>query len=152
MAVATNGVFVRIEELADYWVGRLDDESDFLGFKFVGGYDEPLTTAFPAVHISTGTTNKEVHATHMYLVQYELEFTILHAQADEDHRTRSREMLRLVTDLVNFLESDKTIDGRIIFGYVLRERSGVLTARSRQSEFIVASMITYQATVEVPFE
>jgi hypothetical protein len=150
MPVATD-IFTRIEDLADYWVAALDDNIEELGFKFVGAYDDPLTVYYPAVQVSTGATSKTVHATHMFLVQWTLDFYVMHAEATESHRVRSKEMLALVTSLVNFLESDKEIQNRIIFGYVINERAGVIRPQMKPSAFVVSTLLTYQATAEVPF-
>ena len=79
-------------------------------------------------------------------------FDVMHAEATEDHRVRSKEMLALVTRLVKFLEADKTLGSRIIFGYVVSERAGVVRPKVNPSAFIVSTLLTYQATAEVPFE
>lgn len=151
MPVATSSLLVRLEDLIEYWLEELDDNKDDLGFKFVGGYDESIVTDYPAVVLGSGNTSKEVSGVQSYLIQHHLDIYVYHAEAQETHRKRSLEMLRTVTGLVKFLEADKTLGGRIIFGYVLGERPGAIQPRARPSVFITSTLINYQATLKARF-
>lgn len=141
----------RIEDLTEFWLGEFEDHANELGFEFVGGYDEPLKTAYPALVIGAGNSSKEVHGTHTFLVQMNLDFYICHAEATETHRKRSLENLQQVTKVVDFLEADMTLGDKIIFGYVLRERPGFVQPRTAPTKFLVSTVINYQATLEVRF-
>lgn len=151
MPVATFTSFVRLEDLIEFWLQELDEAKDDLGFKFVGGYDEKVVTDYPAVVLGSGATTKEVSGTHTYLIQHQLDMYIHHAEASKTHRTRSLEMLKLVTTLTNFLENDLTLSDRLIFGYVLSERPGLIQPRTNPSVFIVSTIINYQATLKARF-
>lgn len=153
MPIATNIIteISRIEDLAEYWLNALEQNADQLGFEFVGGYDDPIKTSYPAVVVGAGNTTKEVHATHTFLVQLNLDFYICHAEATVTHRKRSLENLKSVTRLVAFLEADPTLGDKITFGYVIQERPGVIQPRTNPSKFIIGTVINYQATLEVRF-
>jgi len=141
----------RIEDLIEYLLDKVEDNSISLGLKFVGGYDDKIITDYPAVIFGSGNTTKEVSGTHQYLVQHNLDIYIQHAEATQSHRQRSLEMLETVTRLVSFLEADKTLSDQIIFGYVVSERPGLIQPRSTPSVFIVSTVISYQATLKVVF-
>lgn len=151
MPIATFTSLARLEDLIEFWLQELEDAKDDLGFKFIGGYDERVVTDYPAVVLGSGATSKEVSGTHTYLLQHQLDMYIHHAEASKTHRTRSLEMLQLVTKLVNFLEADLTLGDKIIFGYVLSERPGLIQPRTNPSVFIVSTIINYQATLKVRF-
>ena len=141
----------RIEDLVEYLIKKLEDNSVPLGLKFVGGYDERVITSYPAVILGSGNSVKEVSGTHQFLIQHTLDIYIQHAEASETHRQRSLEMLKTVTKLVAFLEADPTLGEQIIFGYVLSERPGLIQPRATPSVFIVSTIISYQATLKAVF-
>jgi hypothetical protein len=141
----------RIEDLIEYLIDKVEDNSISLGLNFVGGYDDKVITGYPAVIFGNGNTTKEVSGTHQFLIQHHLDIYIQHAEATETHRQRSLEMLQTVTKLVAFLEADKTLSQQIIFGYVISERPGLIQPRATPSVFIVSTSITYQATLKVVF-
>ncbi len=149
--VATSSLLSRLEDLTEFWLSTLELHADELGFNFVGGYDEKIVTDYPAIILGSGNTTKEVSGTHTFLIQHNLDMYIHHAEADATHRTRSLEMLQLVTSLVNFLEADYTLGEKIIFGYVLSERPGLIQPRTTPSVFIVSTIINYQATLKARF-
>lgn len=141
----------RLEDLIEYLIDKVEDNSVQLGLSFVGGYDDKLITGYPAVIFGNGNTTKEVSGTHQFLIQHNLDIYIQHAEASESHRQRSLEMLQTVTRLVTFLEADKTLGDQIIFGYVVSERPGLIQPRSKPSVFIVSTSIMYQATLKAAF-
>ncbi len=141
----------RIEHLIEFWLEEFNESKELLGFNFVGGYDDPITTAYPAIQIGSGQTTKDIHATHMFLFDWLLDIYILHAQAEETHRVRSKEMLELVTKVVAFMEKDMSLGEKIIHGYVTSERPGVIRPRSNPGVFVVSTSIQYRAIAEVPF-
>lgn len=152
MPIGTISTITRIEHLTEYWIDRFETNMDTLGFKFVGGYDDPIKTAYPAIVVGSGSSSKEVHATHVYLHHFSVDFYICHAEASQNHRKRSLENLKQVSKTVDFLEANKTLDDKIIFGYVTNERPGVLQPRSTPTRFLISTIITYQAILETVFE
>lgn len=151
MPLATTQIIARIEDLTEYWITQFEENKNQLGLEFIGAYDDPITTGYPAVQIGSGSTTKEVHGTHTFLMDWLVDMYILHAQASETHRTRSKNMLELVTKIVKFLETDLSLGGKIIFGYVINERAGVIAPGSTPGIFVVSTQITYRATAEVRF-
>lgn len=151
MPVAAITSLERIEDLTEYWIDALTDNMDALGIKFVGGYDDKIITGYPAVVVGSGNTSKEVSGTHMFLIQHQLDIYICHAEATKSHRQRNKEMLQHATKIVNFIEADLTLGDKIIFGYVINERPGVIQPNSTPSKFVVSTMLNYQATLKAVF-
>lgn len=151
MPIATITEINRLEHLTEYWLNQFEENSDELDIAFVGGYDEKVITDYPAVVLGSGNTTKTVHATHTFLLQFTVDLYIYHAEATQSHRQRSLENLQQVTRIVSFLEADLTLGDKIIFGYVLSERPGLIQPRSTPGKFIVSTLINYQATTEVRF-
>lgn len=145
------GLLARLEDLIEYWLEQLTEYADTLGFQFVGGYDDRIITDYPAIILGNGSTTKEVGGTQTYLIQHTLDMYIQHAEATKTHRQRSLENLQQVTRLVDFLEADPTLGEKIIFGYVINERPGLIQPRATPSVFIVSTVINYQATLKVRF-
>lgn len=143
MAVAT--VITRPEEAVEMLADILDDNAGLLGLEFVGRYDEKLLPRYPAVVVSGGTLNKEVHGTHTFLTRLRCVLWVYHANANQTHAQRSREDLELATALVALLEDDKTFDNRVVFGYVESETPGVIAARTGRSELIVGTRLVWEA-------
>lgn len=131
MPIATSNI-TRPEEAVEVFVERFEDQSAPLGLEFIGAYDERLIPAFPAVVISAGPLQKEVHGTHTYLYTLRVFFYVMHAKLTTTHRIRNKEDLELATRLVDFIEEDKTLSGKILFGHVEAEIPGALSPRAAQ--------------------
>lgn len=152
MPTVTTDLLVRLEDLIEYWLDRLDSYKESLGFQFVGGYEERVITDYPAVIFGNGSTSKDVGGTHTFLIDHMLDIYIHHAEATVTHRKRSLENLQQVTILTRFLEADRTLGNRIIFGYVTDERPGLIQPRTTPSKFIVSTIINYRATLKARFD
>lgn len=145
--------FSRPEEVVDYWVNRIDPIKETLGLNGVFGYEQKLIPAssYPVLAINPGPFSKEVHALRTWLYSWNIHFFIMHAKATGSHLQRSREEAQFVTDLVAYLESDKTLGDQVIFGYVTDERQGVLRPFAEQSDMVLSTRIDWFATSEGRF-
>lgn len=146
-------VFSRPEHAADFWIDTLDPIKEKLGLNGVFGYEQKLipSSSYPVVCVNPGRTTKEVHAIRTWLYGWRVSFFILHAKATGSHLQRSREEAQLVTNLVNFIESDKTLGNRIIFGYITDEIQGVLRPFAEVSDMVLSTRLDWFATSEGRF-
>lgn len=146
--------FTRPEEPMEYWIEAFKAQAEKLGLQYVAGYDENMIPEYPSIHIMSGTMSKEVHGTHTYLFTFRQPIYVMHAKADKDRKQRNLEDLLLATGVVNFIESDKKLGGKVIFSYVEEESPGILApARGGRSrgDLIVGTRLTWFATSEGRF-
>lgn len=149
MVVVTS--FIRPEEFVDHFYEDLSEEAETLGLAYVGSYDEALIPAYPAIVVSAGPVEKELHATHTFLYTNRTLFYVMHALLTVDHRIRNQQDLELATALSSFIERDKTLGERIVFGYIESEVPGVLTPGANKGSAVVGTRLHYRATSEGRF-
>lgn len=149
--------FIRPEQFVDHFYRDLVDNAEVLGIAYVGTYDERLIPDYPAVVVSAGPVEKELHATHTFLYTNRVFFYVMHALLTVDHRVRNQQDLELATALSDFVERDKgladpdTGSNRIVFGFVEGEVPGVLTPRSNKGDAVVGTRLHYRAISEGRF-
>lgn len=151
MPVAETVLFSRPEEVTEYFLDDLRASASILGLEFVGGYSEKLVPAYPAVVVVAGTFDKEVHATHTYLVTLRCLFYVYHGAMTQTHANRSLADLQLATSVVDFIERDLTLGGQIIHGHVESEVPGAGQANSRKSDIIVSTRLSWEGISERRF-
>jgi hypothetical protein len=158
MPVATgNNALTRPEQFVDHFYNDLLSNAEALGVAYVGSYDERLIPQYPAVVVSPGPVEKELHATHTFLYTNRTFFYVMHALLSVDHRVRNQEDLELASRLSDFIERDKVLTdpetnlGRIVFGFVESEVPGVLTPRSNKGDAVVGTRLHYRAISEGRF-
>jgi hypothetical protein len=141
MPTATVDPILRPEELVEYFVDLIADST--LPFEYVAKYDEKLIPKYPAVQVQPGITTNEPHATHTRLTGLHAFFYVMHANMKEDRRSRSLEDLLLVTQLKAVLESDVTLGGRIIHGFVDEETPAVFPPRVAKGDIVVGTRMSW---------
>lgn len=146
-------VFSRPEHVVDYWVDTLGPIKETLGLNGVYGYDQRLIPAssYPVVCVNPGRNQKKVHAIRTWLYSWRVNFFVIHAKATGSHLQRSREEAQFATDLVDFIEKDKTLSDRVIFGYITDEVQGVLRPFAEQSDMVLSTRLDWFATSEGRF-
>ena len=149
MPVVIVNRITRPEHLVEHFSNIIGDSA--LGFKYVAKYDERLLPQYPAVLIMGGPLQKEVHGTHTFAVSLRVDIYLFHAKLTEDRQTRNYNDLVKATQLVNLLEADPTLGGRVIFGWVESEVPGVNPPRQARAETVISTRISYQATQETRF-
>lgn len=131
----------RPEELVEFLAGYFEDSS--LPFNYIAKYDEVLIPKYPALHIQAAPFDKTLHSTNTFLVALRAAIHILHANMMEDRQTRNYEDLVLASQTVDFIESDMTLQGKVIQGWVESETPGVLPPRVTKGEAIVSTRLNW---------
>ena len=104
---------------ASKWIfDRISEKKEEFGINFLG-HDERLKPQYPAVMVISGSRQKALHQTHIFLVGMEVLILVYHARLDLTHTDRTEEDLELVTSIENWLEhGEMNMDGRITFMYI----------------------------------
>lgn len=146
------GLIYRPEQAVELLVDMIGENAEQLGIQFVGTYDEDLLPRYPAVVVSSGQMEKEVHATHTFAIMLRCVIWVYHANITITHRERSLEDLLLVTALTSMLESEKTypVDGvqRLMFGFVESEIPGVIAPRTGKGRAIVGTRMNWVGSTQ----
>lgn len=145
-------LITEISEAIDMIVERLTEKSGALGIAFVGAYDEKRVPKYPAVVIVPGEREKVLHGENTFNILLIVEMYIYHANLTLNKRERSREDLKLVTDIERELESDygwqtdplDTDTKRIIFGYISNQEPGNLQPRGNKSSAIIGTRMIWR--------
>lgn len=122
-------------EVANFIYTKLTTNKTALGLKYIGFADEKLIPEYPAVIVSAGAKSREIEQTHKFTVRFTADLWILHANLNVGHKVRSQQDMALADAVTALLDSDPTLGGNIVFGYVDSETPGVM-ARSKGSAVI----------------
>lgn len=144
-------MFTRPEEVTEYFVELLTRASGALGIETVASYNENLLGRYPAVVVSPGTTQKELHATHTFNITLISGLYVYHAKLTENHRTRSKVDLELATGIIALLETDMSLGNNIIQGWVESDTPGVMQPRSTKGELVVGTRINWSGISQSRF-
>jgi hypothetical protein len=144
-------LFVRPEEVTEYFLDDLQNNANALGIEFVGAYGERLIPAYPAVVVSAGPLDRELHGTHTFLVTLRCFFYVYHAQMSITHASRSLEDLKLATAVVDFIERDPTLGNKIVQGWVNSEVPGASQINSRKTDVVVSTRLAWEGITERRF-
>lgn len=150
--VVTQPYYTRPEEMVDHFFKDLENNKGPLGIGYVGTYDEKLIPAYPAVVVSAGALQKELHGTATFAVTLRTFFYIMHAQMTLEHRLRNQEDLELATRISEFIERDMTLGQKIIQGWIESEVPGALSPRSEKGDIVVGTRMQHVALVERRFK
>lgn len=151
--VVTLTQFTRPDHLIDFWVDALTSVKETLGINGVYGYEQKLIPAstYPAIAVNPGRSQKTIHATRTWLYTWRIQFYVMHAKATGSHLQRSREEAQFVTNLIDYLEIDKTLEDRLIFSFVTDEVPGVLQPFAERSDMVLSTRLDWFATSEGRF-
>ena len=144
-------LFTRPEEVTEYFLDDLRKSANLLGLEFVGGYGERLVPAYPAVVVSAGPLDRELHGTHTYIVTLRCFLYVYHASMVMTHASRSLEDLKLATSVVDFIERDPTLGNKIVQGWVSSEVPGVSQINNRKTDVVVSTRLTWEGITERRF-
>lgn len=150
MPIVDIETITRPEELVEYL-------ADFIGsseipFNYVAKYDEQLIPEYPCVQIQAGTTDKFIHGTHTFVIALRAYLYIMHSKMTDDKRTRNLNDMLLATDVVNLLEADLTLGGRVINGFVDSETPAAFPPRSRKGDVVVGTRLLWNGIVQTRFK
>lgn len=141
MSVIDYPLILRPEHLVEYLAQYIDGSE--LGFKSINKYDEFNVQVYPAIQIVAGPFVKELHATHTWALKLRADIYVMHGAMSEDRATRNLNDLVLATDTVAFIESDMTLGGRIIQGWIEAEQPGVMPPRGSRSDSVVSTRLSW---------
>jgi hypothetical protein len=145
-------MYVAPEEVLDHVYNLMVTNKTPLGLGFVGYADEELLPEYPAVVVSAEPLARDIHATHQFLVRFNLSLWVYHAKLTDSHKVRSKSDLLLVTAIRNVVHSDFTLGGNIVFGHVDSENPGILVGpRGRRGDAVVGTRMTWTGQGRVPF-
>lgn len=144
-------LITRPEEVVEYFKEDFEKNADVLGINYVAAYGERLIPGYPAVVVDPSPIEKEVHGTHTYLLTLRCYIFVMHAEMLISHAARSQKDLELATRIVNFVERDKTLGDKIIFGYVESEVPGATPIGSTRGSVVVSTRLSWMGIVERRF-
>lgn len=138
----------------DYLCDKIDDAKSELGLRYVARFDENLLPQYPAVLLNMeNPLNRELHATRQFLVNFNIDLWIFHAEMTVGKAVRSREDVLLATEIRKLLHADFTLGGHIVFGHVAMEAPGrVARVVGSKVTTVVATRLLWTGTNRVPFD
>jgi hypothetical protein len=151
MPVVTQTQFTRPEEVVEYFKTDFEDNSGSLGIEFVGAYNERLLPRYPAIVLTAGSVDKELHGTHTFLMRIRIFIYVYHAQMRLNDAQRSLADLTLATDVVEFVERDMTLGEKIIQGWVETEFPGARQIDVNKGLVVVGTRLTWMGISERRF-
>jgi hypothetical protein len=140
--------FKRAEDVLDYLSDLFTTNKDALGLQFIGYGTQNLIPGYPAIDITSAATVREIHTTQYFLVRFEFNIWVYHANLQVGHAIRTKEDLEIVTKIVNLLHADLTQGDRAIFSFVHDEDPGLTT---KQSGTIVTTRLGWTAESRIRF-
>lgn len=143
--------FYDILQPFDYIVAKLDDNKATLGLRYIAQHDEELIPEYPAVLVQADDTQRQLHATQMFMVLWDIDLWVFHAEMSIDRAERSKRDIELATSIRKLLHSDSTLGGHIIHGFVRNELPGMMANRA-QNTAVVTTRMTWQGQNRVRFQ
>lgn len=139
-------------EARDAVVKVLRDNNEYLQLGFIGKDDERRLPQYPAVVVSAGAKEREIHGTHTYLVRLQCTIWVYHANMNVNHATRSDEDLILTEKIEEVLDRDPTYDGQFIFAAPESIAPGMFQPASSKGSVVIGSRILWTATSQERFK
>lgn len=151
MVVVAQAQFTRPEEIVEHFKEDFEDNAGSLGIEFVGAYNERLIPRYPAVVVSAGGADKELHGTHTFLMRIRVFVYVYHAQMRLNDVKRSLEDLKLATSVMEFMERDMTLGNRIVQGWIESEFPGARQIDASKGLVVVSTRLTWMGISERRF-
>lgn len=147
-------------EVLDYVHDYIEERAESVGLAFVGYGEERLIPEYPAILIAAGPVTREIHGTHTFEITFMLEMWVYHAKLSESHRIRTRDDLKLVTEIRNIMHANLRLyadidtppatDPQIVFGHVSAEDPAFINRG--KGEGVVGSRIEWTGTSQSRFK
>ena len=141
----------RPEDVVEFF-GQMFAEASEFDFGYIAKYDEKMFPKYPSLHIQAANFDKTLHSTATFLIGMRCAFHVLHADMNENRITRNYEDLRLATQVVDFLESDMTLGGHVIHGFVESEVPGVLPPRVTKGDAVISTRLNWMGISQRRFK
>jgi hypothetical protein len=149
MPIVSVEPMLRPEDVVEFFADFIKKSN--LPFEYVAKYNENLLPQYPAIQIMSGGFQKELHATHTFLLTLRADIYVMHAKLTESRATRSLNDLKLATQTVELIEKDLTLGGRCIAGWVETERPGAIPPRTAKGEAVISTLLMWRGTQEGRF-
>lgn len=133
-------------------LAKLLEDSTSLNLEYVAKYDEGMMPKYPGVLIQPGEWTKEIHGTATFSHNPKAEIWVMHANLSAGRRTRSLEDCLLATRVIEVIEQDRTLGGKVIFGMVERERFAALPPRGAKNDGVVSTQLSWTGIVQSRFK
>jgi hypothetical protein len=133
----------QIYVITDAIVALLTTASGDLGINYVGSYDEKRLPHYPAVVVSPGTRTKTIHGVQVYEIGFLVDLWVYHGDLTESHAARSKLDLQLVASIEQVLETDYTLGGKVVHGFIANEVPGIIQPRADKSDMIVGTRMQW---------
>lgn len=145
--------FDKLSDVMDYWLDAFNRQKSELEIENVQGYDETNVKGYPTIILAPQQVSKVPHSTHTFQFAWTLFFYVLHADLSASRATRSHDDTLLAEKVLEFIEVDKQLGGRVEFSFVSTVTSGALpsflTMRESSS---VCTRLTWIATSQGRFK
>lgn len=151
MPIVAIAKITRPEHLVEYFAELFEDQLS-PPFNFISKYDEKLIPDYPCLQIQPGPTSKEVKGTHTFLLYLTAHLYVMHDSLTVSRRVRNKEDLELATQVVEFLESDISLGGRVIDGFISDEAPAVVPPHSPKTPAMVSTRLTWVGKTETRFK
>lgn len=137
----------------DYLIKLLDDNKAALGIRYIAENDERLRPVYPAMLVTSENLGRDRHATGIFLVTFNIDLYIFHAELTVKKAIRSRQDIEMATAVRKLIHADQTMGGHIIMGHISGEFPGI-SARvvGANVNTIVTTRMTWQGENRVPYE
>lgn len=149
MPIVTVDKLLRPEHIVEFLSQYLEQSE--IPLEYVAKYDEPLLPKYPAVQIMSAPFDKQLHGTHTWSLTLRAIIYVMHARMTESRRTRNYEDLLLATQVVEYLESDLKLGGRVIHSWVESETPGAVPPRTSRGAAVVSTRLTWFGVNEARF-
>jgi hypothetical protein len=137
----------------DFLVDLLDDNKASLGIRYIAQHDEDLVPEFPAILVQTDNTEREYHATQMFLVRFHMDIWVFHAELSSSKAVRSRKDIELATAIRKLIHTDRTMQGHILQSWVDGEFPGIsVRVIEANPTTMVTTRLTWQGENRVRFQ
>ena len=149
MPVVVPARITRPEELVEVMADLI--ELGIPEFKYISKYDEDLTPDYPCCQIQPGDTSRDFHGTHTLNIFLRAFIFVMHDKLTQSKRVRTEEDLLLATKVVQLLDADVTLGGKVIDGIVESEVPTALPPRTRKGDIVVSTRIGWVGRTQSRF-
>lgn len=121
-------------------------------FKFISKYDEDLIPDYPCCQIQPADLSRNFHGTHTLEIFLRAYIFVMHDKLSQSKRVRTEEDLILATKVVQLLDTDITLGGKVIDGIVESEVPTALPPRTTKGDIVVSTRISWIGRSQVRFK
>lgn len=120
---------MRPEELIDKIKEFLEDDNHQFGFQYVSFGDGVLIPQYPAALVLYDSAAREIHGTHYFLTNLNVEVVIMHANLSQNRQERTKADMELATAVVTMIHSKglTLLDPRIHKSFVTDEQPSLVS-------------------------